>query len=66
MFISEARMDKGISVSLSNDPNEPIRCQFGANSSSVAMYFSRNEALDLMSQLEKAIHSSAEASNEVV
>ena len=60
MFISEARIDKGIQVSLSNDPIEPIRVQFGGNSSSIGMYFSRTEALELLSGLEKAIHKTAE------
>ena len=60
MFISNARLEQGISVSLSKDPNEPIRVQFGADSSSFAVYFSRNEALELLSGLEKAIHQTAE------
>ena len=60
MFISEARIDNGISVGMSNDPNDPIRVQFGSNSDSISIYFSRFEALELMSGLEKAIHKTAE------
>lgn len=60
MFISESRFDNGISVCVGNDPNEPIRVQFGANNDSFSMFFSRIEALELLSGLEKAIHKTAE------
>jgi hypothetical protein len=61
MFISHADFATGIKVDLSNSPDDPIRVQFGGVTDvQMSFYFSRTEALDLMSQLEKAIHQTAE------
>ena len=60
MYISVGTFSSGIKVDVSTDPSSPVRVQFGANDSQIAFYFSRTEALDLMSQLEKAIHKTAE------
>jgi hypothetical protein len=65
MFISEASFAQGIKVELGNDPTEPIRVQFGGNSQ-IAVYLSRNEALELLSGLEKAIHQTAEVADALV
>jgi len=59
MFISSASLSKGIVVSEGTDSLEPIRVQFGKGVDGFAVYFSREEALDLYSQLEKAIHQTA-------
>ena len=67
MFISNASFADGIKVGLSNSPDEPIRVQFGGvKDLQMSFYFSRAEALELLSGLEKAIHQSAEAVCEVV
>ena len=59
MFISKASFTKGIEVGLSNDPDDAIRVVFGGKDDWFSMYFSRVEALELMSGLEKAIHETA-------
>lgn len=59
MFISKASLDSGIDVSVGLDPVEAIRVQFGADLCGFAIYFSRVEALELMSGLEKAVHQTA-------
>ena len=66
MFISKASFAHGIKVGLSNDPDDVVRVQFGTHEESFSMYFSRNEALELLSGLEKAIHQTAEVTNALV
>ena len=66
MFISKSSFAHGINVELSNDPDDVVRVQFGTGDERFAMYFSRVEALELLSGLEKAIHKTAEVTNEMV
>ena len=67
MFISHADFANGIKVDLSNSPDDPIRVQFGgATDVQMSFYFSRIEALELLSGLEKAINQTAEVTNALV
>ena len=59
MFISNASFSEGIVVSVGTDPNECIRLGLG-DSAGLGIYLTRVEALDLYSQLEKAIHKTGE------
>lgn len=61
MFVSIADYKTGISVSLDKNPDSVIRVQLGGfgKDEALAIYLSRSEALDLYSQLEKAIHATA-------
>lgn len=62
MYISNASFAYGIKVDLSNLKDDPIRVQFGGiHDMQISFYFSRDEAIDLMSQLEKAIHQTVPA-----
>ena len=59
MFISYSDFAKGIEVEVPNAPDDVVLVRIGAKNSPIRLFLSRNEALELMSGLEKAIHLTA-------
>jgi len=56
MFISYSDFAKGVSVEVSNDPNDVVLVRIGYGGDAIRVFLSRNEALELYSGLEKVIH----------
>lgn len=60
MYVSMIQTSiKDFNISVHLDSSEPIRLGIGKYSE-VGVHMTRDEALDLMSQIEKAVHKTAE------
>lgn len=70
MFICTDQLDdshKVVTVEVDRpDKEHPVLLKFKLGGLATRVYMSREDALDLKSQLEKAIHQTAEVKNEVV